>query len=255
MLLNIQNLEGYAISATDGLIGEVMDFYFDDDAWVVRYLVVKTRDDPERDVLISPISIGHPDHAGKVFPISVTRSQVNSSPNIDTDRPVSRQQEMGYLGYYGYGNYWGGGGLWGAGMFPDILQAGAGPGGRADAANHLHDDPHLRSINDVMRYYVHATDGDIGHIVGFLVDEKSWAIRYVIVNTSNWWLGHQVIVSTEWVANVNWAESTVSLDMTRQAIKDSPAYDHAAVLDRDYETAIHAHYGREGYWLPKARKR
>ena len=128
---------------------------------------------------------------------------------------------MGYLGYYGYGNYWGGGGLWGAGFYPDILQAGLQHTGSSpgNLERHQHDDPHLRSGNAVMRYYVHASDGDIGHVEGFLVDEKSWAIRYIIINTSNWWLGHQVIIAPQWIDDVNWAESTVSVDLDAPGCK------------------------------------
>jgi hypothetical protein len=247
MLRSMKDLEGYSLGATDGIIGRVRDFYFDDEAWVIRYLIVETGDKREdRRVLISPIGIGRPDWSQKILPVSLTRDQVRRSPDIDTDKPVSRQQEMGYLGYYGYGNYWGGSGLWGAGFYPDILQGGlAEPTARA---GNEHDDHHLRSGNDVMRYYVHASDGDIGHVQGFLVDESSWAIRYLIVNTSNWWLGHDVLVAPQWIASVSWAESTVDVDLTREAVKSSPLYDAKQPIDRDQEAAIHAHYGRAAYW-------
>src|ERR1700735_1836952 len=182
MLRSMKDMEGYTIGAVDGIVGRVRDFYFDDAAWVIRYLVVGAGEGPpQRKVLISPISIGRPNWSEKILPTSLTMDQVKNSPDIDTDKPVSRQQEMGYLGYYGYGNYWGGGGLWGAGLYPDVLQAGlrrngsppdqaAGPEA-AVVAQHQHDDPHLRSGNAVMRYYVHASDGDIGHVEGFLVEE------------------------------------------------------------------------------------
>ena len=125
MLRSIKDMEGSTIGATDGIIGQVKDFYFDDEAWVIRYLVVDAGEgQARRRVLISPISIGQPNWSEKIFPVCLTRKQVSNSPDIDTDKPVSRQQEMGYLGYYGYGSYWGGGGLWGAGLYPDVLQAG-----------------------------------------------------------------------------------------------------------------------------------
>jgi hypothetical protein len=99
-----------------------------------------------------------------------------------------------------------------------------------------------------MRYYVHASDGDIGHVQGFLVDEETWAIRYIIVNTSNWWLGHQVLIAPQWIDDVNWAESTVSIDLKRQEIKSAPPYDATLPLNREHELQIHAHHGRVGYW-------
>src|SRR5580658_179804 len=181
MLRSMKDMEDYTIGATDGPIGRVRDFYFDDQAWVIRYLIVATGDEsPRRKVLISPISIGRPNWSEKILPVSLTRAQVRKSPDIDTDKPVSRQHEMGYLGYYGYGTYWGGGGLWGAGIYPDILQGGLKDGAHKARLGALlstehssHDDPHLRSGNALMRYYVHACDGDIGHVEGFLIDEHS----------------------------------------------------------------------------------
>jgi hypothetical protein len=249
MLRSMKDMEDYTIGATDGSIGRVKDFYFDDQAWVIRYLIVATGDEsPQRKVLISPISIGRPNWSEKILPVSLTRAQVRKSPDIDTDKPVSRQHEMGYLGYYGYGTYWGGGGLWGAGIYPDELQAGLQNEVSGADARHPGDDVHLRSGNEIMRYYVHASDGDLGHVQGLIVDEESWAIRYITVNTSNWWLGHEVLIAPEWIEAVSWTESTLSLDLTRQAIKNSPPYDPKASLSREHETGIHAHYGRAGYW-------
>src|SRR5271154_4293111 len=116
MLRSIRDMEGYSIGATDGVIGQVKDFYFDDQAWVIRYLVVETEAALlHRRVLISPIIIGQSDWSEKIFPTSITQDKVKTTPDIDTDKPVSREHEMGYLGYYGYQNYWGGGGLWGGG--------------------------------------------------------------------------------------------------------------------------------------------
>jgi hypothetical protein len=268
MLRSMKDLEDYAIHATDGDIGHVKDFYFDDEAWVIRYLVVETGSwlSP-REVLISPIAIGQPDWANRVLPVSITKEQVENSPDIDTDKPVSRQHEMRYLGYYGYPTYWGGAGLWGGGAYPDMMATGYGelaalpyPAdstaqetyARADEARHQDDDLHLRSCKEVMDYHIDASDGDIGHVEGLLVDEKTWAIRYLVVNTSNWWLGHQVLIAPQWISNVSWAEGTVSVDLTRQGVKDAPPYDSTAQLDRTQEMGIHEHYGRPGYWAVDA---
>jgi sporulation protein YlmC with PRC-barrel domain len=271
MLRSMKDMEGYSIGATDGIIGQVKDFYFDDDAWVIRYLVVETGAWlASRRVLISPIAIGQPNWAEKIFPVSITQEQVKSSPDIDTDKPVSRQHEMGYLGYYGYPYYWGEAGLWGDGLYPDMIQPGLGYGdttgdyrraqaenARADAETdsqqHQQDDPNLRSGNAIMGYYVHATDGDIGHVQGLIVDEKTWAIRYLIVNTSNWWLGHQVLIAPKWIHDVSWVDSKVSVDLTRQAVKDAPGYDSTTALNREQEVGIHKHYCRVGYWRGEAK--
>lgn len=265
MLRSMNDLENYAIHATDGDIGQVKDFYFDDKSWVIRYLVVDTGSWlSSREVLISPIAIGHPNWTDRVLPVSVTKEQVKNSPHIDTERPVSRQHEIPYLGYYGYPAYWDGAGLWGAGMVPGLMMPGypgfeLAPGGatseaekayvRADTARHKDDDPHLRSCKAVIGYHIHATDGDIGHVQALLVDEETWAIRYMVVNTSNWWLDHQVLIPPQWIKEVSWGGATVSVNVTRQAVQGAPPYDSAGLLNRLQEMGIYDHYGRSGYWV------
>ena len=270
MLRSMNDLENYAIRATDGNIGHVKDFYFDDQAWVIRYLIVDTGSWlSSREVLISPIAIGNPDWTKKVLPVSITKEQVKNSPHIDTDKPVSRQHEMRYLGYYGYPPYWGGAGFWGGDAYPSLMMTGYGGFGstpyaadskaqeayaRADEARHQDDDLHLRSCQAVMGYHIEASDGDIGHVQGLLVDEETWAIRYMIVNTSNWWLGHQVLIAPQWIKTVSWPEATVAVDLTRQAVQDAPPYDSTAQLDRTQEMGIHEHYGRPGYWAAEVKR-
>ncbi len=263
MLRNIKDLEGYAMSATDGVIGHVKDLYFDDEGWTVRYLVVDAGSWlSSRKVLISPFSVGKPNTSEKVLPISLTREKVKNSPDIDTDKPVSRQHEIDYLGYYGYPLYWGGAGYWGAGIYPGSMLSGWGEDrGRswetspndattapAESQPEAKADSHLRSCEAVKRYYVHARDGDIGHVHSMLVDDETWAIRYLVVDTSNWWLGHQVLIAPQWIDSVGWLHATVSADLTRQAIKDSPPYVHTAPLDRHQEASLYEHYGRRSYW-------
>jgi hypothetical protein len=137
-------------------------------------------------------------------------------------------------------------------MYPDILQAGLQAGeSNSPPGKHHRSDPHLRSGNAVMRYYVHASDGDIGHVQGLLIDDRSWAIRYFVVNTSNWWLGHQVIIAPSWIDSMSWSESTVNVGITRQALKDAPPYDPSVTIDREHELGIHRHYGRRSDWLER----
>lgn len=263
MLRSIKELDGFAVEASDGPIGHVEDFYLDDQAWVVRYLIVETGSWLlSRKVLVSPIAIGKPDWPAGLLPVSITKAQVRDSPDINTEKPVSRQHEMQYLGYYGYPYYWGGIGYWGGGMYPNLMMPGYGSSGLApgidanqqptDAgagSEQMHsEDAHLRSCRAVMKYHVHASDGDLGHVAGMLVDDETWAIRYLIVDTSNWWLGHQVLVAPKWLEGVSWSDSKVTLGMTRQAIQDAPPYDPALPLDRPQEAGLHLHYGRAGYW-------
>ena len=263
MLHDLKKLEKYKISATDGEIGQVNDFYFDDDKWTVRYLVVEAGTWlSSRKVLISPISVQQPDAIAGTLAVSITMAQVQNSPDIDTDKPVSRQFEEQYLGYYGYPAYWDGGGMWGEGLYPYAMAPGyAGYGAdkqererelqthlASERERHRNDDPHLRSCNEVIGYHIHATDGEIGHVAGFVLDDQTWAIRYLIIDTSNWWLGNKVLVAPHWTTGVRWSDRTVDVDLTRESIKNAPVYDGNAELTRDQELSLYRHYGRRGYW-------
>ena len=267
MLHDLKKLENYKISATDGEIGQVNDFYFDDDKWTVRYLVVEAGTWlSSRKVLISPISVQKPDSIARTLPVSITKAQVQASPDIDTDKPVSRQFVEQYLGYYGYPAYWDGGGMWGEGLYPYAMAPGyAGYGAdkqererelQTHLANererHRNDDPHLRSCNEVIGYHIHATDGEIGHVAGFVLDDQTWAIRYLIIDTSNWWLGHKVLVAPHWITGVRWSDRTVDVNLSRELIKSAPVYDGNAELTRDQELSLYRHYGRRGYWAGSA---
>jgi hypothetical protein len=265
MLRKLNDLEGHPIEAADGAIGQVTDFLFDDESWVVRYLVVQTGEwFSNRSVLISPIAIGQPAWSYHTLRVPMTTDQVRNSPDVDTNKPVSRQYESRYFGYYGYyPYYWGNSGLWGACNYPGGLRSSVGNVGAGaephtaieDRARlerkvdqHRNDDPHLRSANAVMHYHIEASDGGIGHVQGLLLDEDTWAIRYLIVDTSNWWLGHKVLIAPQWIQAVSWSERTVALTPTREAIKASPPYDSAGTLHRHEEASLYDHYQRAGYW-------
>lgn len=253
MLRNINELRGFAIHASDGEIGEVDDFYFDDENWAIRYLIVDTGGWLSgRKVLISPYAIGTPDWEGRKLPVRLTKAQVEGSPDIDTQKPVSRQHEAHYSSYYGYPYYWGSEGLWGLGAYPGLLTADA-QAGTANQTNpaQVPPDAHLRSCRELGGYHIHALDGDIGHVDDMLVDDRSWAIRYLIVNTSNWWGGHLVLVSPQWVVEVSWPDSKVSVGLSREAVRSAPPYDPSEPLDRLHEEAIYDHYGRPGYWAAR----
>jgi len=257
MLRSMKDLHGFTIGATDGDIGTVTDGYFDDLSFTVRYVVVDTGGWlAERKVLLSPIAFRKMDWAAKRITAALTKAQVEKSPNIDTDKPVSRQHETAYYGYYGYSPYWAGDYLWGAYPYPYL---GTGPTlGVADLAREQRwnwaakakerADPHLRSAQAVTGYYIQATDGDIGHVEDFLVDDRAWAIRYMLVDTTNWWAGKKVLVAPAWIQRVDWGESKVHVTVTRAQIKASPEYDPAREVDRAYETQLHDHYGVRRYW-------
>lgn len=254
MLYNTSALAGYALHATDGQIGSVEDFYFDDQAWIIRYLVADTgKWLPGRKVLLSPLSLGAVHLDGKKLDVKLTKNQVENSPDIDTHKPISRQNEIHFYNYYSYPYYWSGPSAWGPIALPSQLpeispemrepeQREAGSGSERDTEDH-----HLRSASEVIGYYIKASDGDIGHAEDFVVDEESWAIRYLVVDTKNWWPGRKVLVSPEWIKEVSWNDSTAYIDLTRDTIKTSPEYDSSVPISEDYERRLCGHYGRLKY--------
>jgi uncharacterized protein YrrD len=246
MLRTASHLKGTSIAATDGEIGSVQDLYFDDHSWTIRYLVVDTGTWlPGRQVLISPRSIMAITDEAKI-PVSLTKSQVENSPSTEVDKPVERQYEEEYSQYYGYPYYWTGPYRWGATAYP-----GEGVLGVAQAAAAIPPrggDPSLRSTRNVTGYYIEATDGDIGHVDDFIVDTAAWAIRYMLIDTRNWWPGKKVLVSPEWINQVSWPDSRVYVDMSKEAIKSAPEYNPDQPLGRDYETRLFGHHNRRVYW-------
>ncbi|MGE5361400.1 MAG: PRC-barrel domain-containing protein [Bacteroidales bacterium] len=256
MLRNVTDLRGYAIHATDGVIGKVSDLYFDDEGWAIRYLIVDTSDWLSgRTVLISPVALGLPDWMCQSLPVSLTRAQVAGSPDVDTRKPVSRQHEAAHFEYYRYPYYWGGAGLWGMGAYPGGLTTADRIEADMQATRALEtewpEDCHLRSCLSVVGHHIHATDGDIGHVNDMLVDDHTWAIRYLVVDTSNWWGGHDVLISPPWIEAVSWPEEKVFVALTRQSIKEAPDYDSAAQFHLQQEQATFEHYGRRDYWTTK----
>jgi len=255
MLKSLSQLISANVHATDGEIGSVKAAFFDDHSWAIRYLVVDTTKWlPGREVLISPYSVNQPQPADKNIYVGLTRKQVESSPDIDTHQPVSRQHEREYSNYYSYPEYWDGGGMWGTGAYPMMSPYLAT---RQQIAEHeasrkrkqSHDDVHLRSSVKVTGYNIQATDNSIGHVMDFVFDDSSWAIRYLVVDTRNWWPGgKKVLVAAGWIDNINWETSTVQVALTREQIKNSPEYHEALTIERAYEEELHKSYKRNGYW-------
>lgn len=254
MLQSVNDLDGFTVRATDGDAGTVRDLYFDDQAWIVRYLVVDTGSWLSgRRVLISPLAVGTPLWEEEVLPVALTKSQVEHSPDIDLDKPVSRQQIVELHEYYGWPAYWGGSAMVGTatpGVYPMIMAGAKAVEDEMEegAEEKYRGDPHLRSTQEVSGYDIHATDGEIGHVEDFFVSDQDWTVRYMLVDTRDWLPGRQVIVSPQWIERVNWAESAVHVELSREAIKNSPEYDPDAPPVREYEIRLYEYYGFRGYW-------
>lgn len=254
MLKPASGFKGLTIAATDGDIGSVNDLYFDDLSWTIRYLVVDTGTWlPGRQVLISPLSVRRVDD--KIL-VDLTRNQVQNSPPVEADKPVNRQQEEAIARYYDQRYYWEGPYRWGLLAYPGMPPVPTAPipadaMGEAMAARERETpsgDPTLRSSRDVTGYYIAALDGEIGHVDDFLVEDRAWAIRYLLVATRNWWPGKKVLISPEWIKTVSWADSQVQVDLRRDEIKAAPEYDPSRPFDREYESRLIEHHNRRKYW-------
>ena len=245
MLRPFSDIRNFALAASDGEIGKVKDLYFDDQSWTVRYVVVDTgKWLMGRKVLLAPRSFGMIDEKAKLIAVHLTKKQIEDSPSIDAYKPVSRQHELDWHLYYGYPGYW---------MVPEAVAFGATPPppelikAAREAKENEHNDPHLRSVSEVTGYSIHATDGDIGHVGDFIVDDEGWPMRYVIISKS-WWPGKRVILSPEWIASVSWEESKVFVPLTRDTIKGAPEWEHSQPVTREFEERLFDYYGRRGYW-------
>jgi len=246
MLRNASKIDGYTIVASDGSLGSVSDFLFDDVSWLVRWLVVDTGHWlPGRKVLLPPSVLGHIDQQLHQFSVRLTRQLVKDSPDIDTDKSVSRQMEAHMYDYYGWSPYWGAGLYMGGYGYPPPVMEPSPPTAYGPDQEEITEDRHsrLRSVNAVTGYHLHARDGKIGHVEDFLVEDADWSIRYLVVDTENWWPGKLVLISPYQTQSIDWAADLVNLRVDRQMVKDSPLYEPSTVVDRPYESRFHAYYG------------
>lgn len=171
---------------------------------------------------------------------------MKDSPDIDTDRPVSRQHETHIYRHYGWNPYWDsgllpiGGGI-GLPLVETLPRSGSMP--LAEDVGLTGGDPHLRSTDAVTGFHVHATDGEIGHVEDFLVDDADWTIRYLEVDTKNWWPGSRVLISPRSVRRIDRTNRLVHLDVDRQKVKNSPPYDPSKTVDGAYDETFLTYYG------------
>jgi hypothetical protein len=233
MLRSVSGMRGFTIHATDGDLGTVDECLFDDEQWTMRYLAVNTGGWlTGRLVLVSPIAFRAVDWERQTFDVALTRQQVEQSPSLATDQPVSRQQEEEYARYYGYPYYWDGLGLWGAGMYPRMATMSVinSTSGETATACQPMGDSHLHSAREVTGYAIQARDGALGHVEDFIVDDESWALRYMVVDTRNWWPGKHVLVLPQWIESVRWPQSSIVVDLLRETIKACAEYDPSTLL-------------------------
>lgn len=220
MLQNLKEFYGAKLAAADGDIGKIKDFYFDDESWVVRYLVADTGSWlTGRLVLLSPHALGRFDQVAKVLPVDLTRKQIEDSPSIETEKPVSRQYEVDYYRHYGWPAYWYGGGMWGIGGLPVVPMPPLKEAVDASMRERHEDDPHLRSAKAVTGYDLQATDGSVGAVTSFMVDDKSWSVGQLVVEAGHWYSGKEILIPPARITRISYEESKVYVDLTLADLK------------------------------------
>lgn len=255
MLFAVSGLMGCPIAATDGRIGAVKDFLFDDRNWKIRWMVVDTGDWlPGRKVLIQPSAIAPLEvppkprlpmmSPGDSLEVSVnlTKQQIEASPEAREDDPVSTDMEALLYDYYGWDPNWSATNLSENAIVDEAAKRWAeaiesGPDG----------DPHLRSAASVKGYHVHATDGELGHVENLLADDANWDIQYLVIATRSWWPGKIVQLAPYAVTAIDGLDREVKLNVTRDQVKSAPPWDPLAMADEVSEQQLHRHFGWPGY--------
>jgi hypothetical protein len=245
MLRSVKSLRGYTIAAKDDTIGKVDDLFFEETSWVTRYLVVDTGSWlTGRRVLISPVSLEQPVTKEKIIPANLTRAEVENSPDIEADKPISRQAEIELHQFYNWAPYW-----IGIGFSPPVTAPTEEDKKKAVAAAKERVDSVLRSTRKVTGYRIHATDGEIGHAEDFILADQDWVLRYLVVDTKNWLPGRKVLISPNWIEKISWSDSEVYVDLLREQIESSPRFNPSTPINQEYEIRLYDYYGRPKYWI------
>jgi uncharacterized protein YrrD len=245
MLRNAYEIIGYRLGAEDGEIGRIKDFLFDDEKWTVRYFVADTGTWlTERQVLLSPYAFKSLDETDKLLNLNLSKNQIEGSPSVETDKPVSREYEHDYYKYYGWPAYWAGPALWGLGAYPTAT----GLTGNWQKPKEEKSDPHLRSFREVRTYRLTARGEDLGHLHDFILDDADWAVRYLVVDTRTWWPGKKVLLAPAWIQMVSWKDARVYVDLPRETIKGAPEYDPSVPIMPHYEERLHNYYQHQAGW-------
>jgi len=231
MLRSIKDLERYKVGATDGDLGSVADFLFDDTSWIVRYLIADTGGVlGERKALIAPIAFREIDYSADRFRLALSMAKIRKGPSVNMDLPVSRQSEREYCDYYGYPSSW-----------------------RESHPDAPTQDAHLRSASEINGYHLEATDGSIGHVRDLVVDDETWLVSYMVVATTNWWPSKSVLISPRWATRISWHDRRIDVAMTRGEIRSSPEWSATYPVDRAYAEELSRHYAGIPGWASRDR--
>lgn len=244
----------YNVRAIDGELGKVKDIYFDDESWIVRYLIVDTlKWLPGRKVLVSPLAMDDIDDAHELVHIRETKDSIKESPKVSEAETVSKKHEQIISDYFDWPYYWSNQGIWGSFKTPrGLLQAYDNGQVQRRLERDVEVNYHLRSMNEIKGavegYRISAADGNIGRIVDFLIDDDNWKVRYFLVETGKWLPGKLVLISPDWIESVDWFDKEVAVDLTKEQIERGPEYETQTPINRDFEERLYDKYEKDKYW-------
>lgn len=248
MLHLLKDIKGLSLQSAGQQVGHVTDILFDDLAFTVRYLVIKTGGWLSgREVLIAPAAISGVHPEGAMLETTLSKEQIENSPPLVVNPPVARQYEELLHDYYSWTPYWGAAMVPSFGLFeappssPRAEWVSLSEAARSQLERLNKGDPHLQSANDVEGYNLHASDGDVGEVKDFLVDIKDWQIRYLVVETGHWFASRKVVVARTWIRNIDWAAEDIGVALTRADIEHTPPYDPQA-FGATYESDLTIYY-------------
>lgn len=241
MLIRVKKICGYKLHGKDGEIGKLKEIYFDDAYWTVRYMVVDTGTwlDGHK-VLLTPHAVRKINCDERYIDVNLTNKQIEESPPLESHKPVSRQYEEEYYGYYGWPRYWEGPYMWGA--YPYIGFSEIDLPKPEPKKSQVTSDSHLRSTSDVTGYTIHARDARFGDVADFIIDDITWQIKYLVIDTIKWLPGKKVLISPEWIQKIDWVESNVYVDLSKEAIKQAPDYTDETEITDEYAKKLYRHY-------------
>ncbi|MCD8510601.1 MAG: PRC-barrel domain-containing protein [Bacillus sp. (in: Bacteria)] len=256
MLIFTNTIQNFNVQATDDTLGKVKDLYFDEDNWVVRYLVVDTQKWlPGRKVLVSPIGLDKVNYDQKVVQVFASKDQIKDSPTIEEHQAVTRKDEFLLNYHFGWPHYWSyydTQRIWGGYESPVHLKEAPHSFDNATLTPEQEQDTMLRSVKEIKGdftgYKIQATDGDIGQVSDFLLDPDTWKLRYFVVDTRNLLPGKFVVLSTDWIEHFDQAEKKVTVDLPKEKIENGPFFELTLPLTRIEEKQIYDAYNKDPYF-------
>jgi sporulation protein YlmC with PRC-barrel domain len=214
MHIHAHKLLGFSLGAADGEIGTVKDIYFDDNNWIVRYLVVETGNWLfKRRVLISPCAVVG-DIKNNILQVNLNKEQIKNSPDINTDMPVSRQQESSLTNHYSWPSFGRAGLGW---PTTGMIKGASALVNKVEGT--LDFDPHLRSFSHVAQYEVYNEDGRVGLVKDLAIDFSDWSIPFLLLDDASTSDQERVVISTKRIASIDWETFQVKVSINNEDLQ------------------------------------